>query len=413
MTILIFFAVLFILILVHEWGHFIVAKKNGIRVDEFGIGFPPKLFGIKKGETEYTFNALPIGGFVRIWGENAEEAFSPVADEGSDRRSEAIAEAGEGGSPVPSPDGKSDVSDSEAGLGGTKSVQLQKAEDFDRSFVAQSKLVQAAVLIAGVTMNVLFAWFLFSLAFAFGVPGVIDESNATDASQLIISEVMPDSPAAKAGIPAGAVVTGLSSGVDVDQILYPSSFSAFTEDHGDVEMQVTYRVGDKVTVVSLRPEIGIIPDNADRPAVGVSLALIDTVREPAHIAVWRGFLSTVYGLRDVTVGLVTLLHQSIVGKADLSQVAGPVGIVSLVGDAAAFGFTSLLMFTAFISLNLAVINMLPVPALDGGRLLFVAIEAIRRKPINPVWTSRVNFAGFALLLLLMLVITVNDISRIL
>jgi regulator of sigma E protease len=116
-------------------------------------------------------------------------------------------------------------------------------------------------------------------------------------------------------------------------------------------------------------------------------------------------------LKAITVGLVTLLSNAIIGNADFSQVTGPVGIVEHVGQAAAFGFTSLLYFTAVISLNLAVINLLPVPALDGGRLVFVAIEAITKRPINPVWAGRLNLLGFAALMLLMVVVTYNDILK--
>jgi regulator of sigma E protease len=121
----------------------------------------------------------------------------------------------------------------------------------------------------------------------------------------------------------------------------------------------------------------------------------------------------VQGLKDITVGLYTLLRNTVRGTADFSDVAGPVGIVGLVGDAASYGITSLLMFTAMISLNLAVINLLPVPALDGGRLVFVAIEAITRRPLNPIWTIRLNLLGFALLMILMVVITWHDIAKLL
>lgn len=367
MTILLFFAVLFVLILVHEWGHFIVAKKNGIRVDEFGIGFPPKLFGIKKGETEYTFNLLPIGGFVKIYGENAEDAASDAKDGG----------------------------------------------DISRSFIAKSKWVQSAVLIAGVTMNVLFAWLLFSLVFAFGVPTSVAEDEASESARLVVSQVLPDGPAHEAVLPVGAEIVGLSSGDAVDTTLHPSTFSAFTADHGDTALNITYKIGGQEQSVSIQPERGIIPDDPNRPAIGVSLALVETVRKPAHIAVYDGFFATISGLKNITIGLSTLIAQSFKGTADFSQVAGPIGIVGLVGDAAEFGFSSLLMFTAFISLNLAVINMLPFPALDGGRLLFVAIETITRRPINPVWVARLNAAGFALLILLMVVVSYNDILRIL
>ena len=128
-------------------------------------------------------------------------------------------------------------------------------------------------------------------------------------------------------------------------------------------------------------------------------------------AITEASLQTVYMLKAITVGLVTLLANAVTGTADFSQVTGPVGIVEHVGQAASFGLTSLLYFMAVISLNLAVINLLPIPALDGGRLVFVAIEAITRRPINPVWAGRMNLVGFGLLMLLMVVVTYNDILK--
>jgi len=363
MSIIIFFAVLFVLILVHEWGHFIVAKKTGMRVDEFGIGFPPKLFGIQKGETEYTFNALPIGGFVKIFGED--------------------------------------------------SVDAQNASDYERSFVAKSKWAQAAVLVAGVTMNVLLAWVLFTFVFFVGVPTAIEESDATDASRLIVANVLADGPAQLGGIPTGAEIIGIRSGDDEVSVLYPSTFSSFTEVHEGTAMEIEYKIGDTVETVEVTPVAGLIESDIERPAIGVALALVETMSMPIHKAVYEGLTTTINGLKAITVGLSTLLFDSIRGQADFSQIAGPMGIVGLVGDAAEFGFTSLLMFTAFISLNLAVINLLPFPALDGGRLLFVGIEAVTKKPIKPIWVGRLNLAGFALLMLLMIIVTYNDIIRLL
>ena len=129
-------------------------------------------------------------------------------------------------------------------------------------------------------------------------------------------------------------------------------------------------------------------------------------------ALVQSFITTGEGLKNITIGLGTLLAGAFTGEADLSQVAGPVGIVGMVGDAADFGLVALLTFTAIISLNLAIINLLPIPALDGGRLLFVAIEAVTNKPINPAWAGRLNFIGFVLLMILMVVVTYNDIVRI-
>ena len=155
MSILIFLAVLFFLILVHELGHFLVAKWAGMRVDEFGIGFPPKLFGVRKGETEYTLNALPIGGFVKIYGENGSE------DETSK----------------------------------------------ERSFTSKSRWAQAAVLVAGVTMNALFAWVLFSIAFMIGVQGAVSETEAGPNAELVVVEALSGFPAEAEGLMRGSVIT--------------------------------------------------------------------------------------------------------------------------------------------------------------------------------------------------------------
>lgn len=366
MTILLFFAVLFVLILVHEWGHFIVAKKTGMRVDEFGIGFPPRLFGKKWRGTEYTFNALPIGGFVRIFGENAEDA-ADAAKEG---------------------------------------------EDVGDSFTSKSKWAQAAVLIAGVTMNIVFAWFLFALVFMSGVPTAVSPEEATDAAQFTVTNIMQGTPAAEVGIPVGAEIVSVTSGETRLDSLTPAAFSDFVRGVSE-EVTITFVKDDAELTVDMVPLAGLFEDDVHRKGLGVGLALVEEVRQPVHIALYDAFKTTGASLVAITVGIATLIAQSVQGTADFSQVAGPIGIVGLVGEAAEFGVTSLLMFTAVISLNLAVINMLPFPALDGGRLLIVLIESVLRRPINPVWVARMNLAGFAMLMVLMVAVTWNDIARIL
>jgi len=156
----------------------------------------------------------------------------------------------------------------------------------------------------------------------------------------------------------------------------------------------------------------VLEEAVDRHALGVALAMVEVVSKPIHVAFVDSAVQTVVALKDITIGISALLWDAVRLEADLSTVAGPVGIVGLVDDASALGFTTLLMFTAFISLNLAVINILPFPALDGGRLLFVAIEALKGSPINPRYVYALNLAGFVLLLLLMAVVTWNDIARI-
>ncbi len=368
MSILIFLVVLIVLILVHEFGHFAVAKLSGIRVDEFGIGFPPKLWGKKFGETEYTVNALPVGGFVRIWGEDPTEE------------------------------------------------HYEEGPESTRSFVKKPRIIQAAVLVAGVAMNILLAFVLYVTAFMIGIPTPVDEgavpADATNV-HLYVTSVLPGSPAADVLKPSDQIVaihrgdTSLTS----DGTLVPSGVSDFVSASGGD--QVTFDVirQGKTITETLVPKTGVIAEQPGRAAAGFTMSLVGLETLPFTSAVVQGAQRTYYSLIDIATGLGALASQLVHGTANLGQVAGPVGIVNLVGDAASLGFSWLLTFTAYISLNLAVINILPIPALDGGRLLMVVIEAVTRRVIKPIIATRLNQIGFMALLALMAIITVHDVLR--
>jgi regulator of sigma E protease len=364
-TVALFILVLFVLILVHEWGHFIAAKKTGMRVDEFGIGFPPRLFSFKKGETEYSFNALPFGGFVRIYGEQ---------NDGESAENEAI------------------------------------PEDRSRAMNNKPLWAQAFVLVSGVAMNIILAWILFVAVFLIGAPAVVDEAVASPAAQLHVARVLPEGPLS-GRLPEGAIITGVRSQETVLKTLTPSSLTAFVQEHAETEITISYQMGGVAGEVSALPALGIVADDPERPAIGVFPVLVDINRHDIFSAVLGATERTADVLVAIVVGIATLIADSVRGTADLSQVAGPVGIASLVADAAAFGLASLLSFTAIISLNLAIINLLPVPALDGGRLIFVAIEAATRRPVPSIWAYRLNTFGFVFLIALMLLVTYNDIVR--
>jgi len=361
MSIIIFLAVLFVLILVHELGHFATAKWFKMRVDEFGIGFPPKLFGIRKGETEYTFNLFPIGGFVKIYGEDS------VGIEDS----EGVAQT-------------------------------------EGAFTSKAKWKQAIVLVAGVTMNVLFAWLLVAIAFGIGVRTAVSEADASPSAELTVATVLSDGPAGEGDLQVGSKLTRVESNGETLTELTPSAFDAFVQSHTNDTIVLTIAEGETVEV---SPRQNVIEGNEEKYAVGIALAQIDVVSRGLVDSVVDSFFYVVSSLKAIVVGVTTLIAQSVMMQADFSQVAGPVGIVGLVGEASAFGITTLLIFTAFISLNLAVINILPFPALDGGRLLFVAVEALKGSPIKPQWVATLNTIGFALLILLMVAVTWNDIAR--
>lgn len=365
MSILLFLAVLFVLVLVHEWGHYITAKKTGMRVDEFAIGFPPRLFSIKKGETEYSFNLFPIGGYVRIYGENPEDATTD-----KDRA------------------------------------------DSKRAFHARPKWAQAVVLLAGITMNILFAWFLFSVTQVVGVPTAVEEATASDAAELFVAGTLPGAPA-DGLLPVGAAILSIAAADETLEVPNATEFSAFVVKNAPNEVMVTYRMNDKQTTVGITPVAGLVAEDPSKYIVGTSLSLVEVQKKPLFKAIAHGFTLTIDGFVGITVGLATLIKDAVVGQADLSNIAGPVGIVGMVGDAAAFGLIPLLTFTAIISLNLAVVNLLPFPALDGGRLVFVAIEVITKKQVPPAWTGWTNMIGFVLLLLMMAAVTFNDVSRLL
>lgn len=362
MNVLIFLIILFFLVLVHEFGHFIVAKKSGIRVDEFAIGFPPRLWKKKFGETIYSLNLLPIGGFVKIFGENPDQE----SIEGPDKK---------------------------------------------RSFVHKPRIIQAAVLVAGVAMNMLFAWFLFSVAIMIGLPvpnGYAGERPLQNAEVSIVG-VLPNSPAQKAGITSGEKIVSISTESEFLQSQKIEEIQQFIGNHKSVPLTLKLKNNDSFRDIVITPELGVIEGHA---GVGVALGQVGVLKLSFFESIYEAGKITIYMAGAITIGLFELIKTALIGQANLADIAGPVGIVGMVGDASAVGFTYLLGFAAMISVNLAVLNLLPFPALDGGRLLFVAIEAVSRRTIPPKIANALNLAGFAILILLMIAVTYSDITKI-
>lgn len=364
MNIIIFLVILLVLVVSHEFGHFIVAKKSGIRVDEFSFGFPPKLFGKKIGETTYNFNALPFGGYVKIFGENPDD-------------------------------------------------ESLNGPDSKRSFVNKPKYIQAAVLFAGVVMNFLVAWLLLSIGFMSGLPtsvGSEPKGSVLQNQALTVTSVTPSSPAEKAGLKIGDKISLLKNSTEMTETPSAESVQYFIRQHSGKEIQISFIREGELKEVAVMPEIN---KDTNTPMIGISMDIIGTLKLPIHKALWEG-LKLSSNLVVATVhGFYTLIHDGITGNGNLSSVTGPIGIVGVVGDAAQFGFIYLLSFTALISINLAVINLIPFPALDGGRLLFLLIEKIKGSRIKPVIANTANIIGFGLLMLLMVVITYNDIVKLL
>jgi len=362
MSIFLFIIILAVLILAHEFGHFIAAKKAGIRVDEFGIGFPPRLWKKKIGETTYSVNAFPIGGFVKIFGENPDEE----------------------------------------SIGG---------KDAKRSFVHKSKWVQAWVLGAGIVFNLLLAWVLISAGFMMGLPYSADDEKygaRVEGSQLTITQVMPHSPAETAGLKGGDHIVALYAGKDTLETPEVASTQKFIASHEEITF--AYMRGEEIKTTIVHPEDGVVDG---RRAIGISMDRAGTLKLPVHEALYAGILTTASFTWATMTGILEFFKNIFVGHADFSEVSGPIGIVGIVGDASALGFVHLLSLVAIISINLAVINLLPFPALDGGRLFFLLIEAIKGSPIKPSIANAANGVGFIILILLMVVVTYSDIAKIL
>jgi len=367
MSIIIFIIILFVLVVSHEFGHFIVAKINRIRVDEFSFGFPPKIFGKKIGETTYNLNMLPFGGYVKIYGENPNE--------------ESI-----------------------------------HGPDSQRSFVNKPKYVQAMVLLAGVTMNFLVAWLLLSVGFMSGLPtslGAVPVGTVVENQALTITSVSPNSPAEISGIKTGDKILSFSTLTDSTKLLSSNlgaeTIQSFVKRHSNEEIKVSLlraKENIELTVVPEKNKDGVF-------VVGISMDIIGTLKLPIHKAVWEGLKLSGDIFTGTVIGFYNLIHNAFIGQADMSSLTGPVGIVGVVGDAAKFGFIYLLSFTALISINLAVINLIPFPALDGGRLLFLLIEKIKGSSIKPEIANWTNAIGFGLLMILMVVITYHDIVKLL
>jgi regulator of sigma E protease len=363
MSIIIFLIILAVLVLSHELGHFIVAKLAGMRVDEFGFGFPPRIWGKKYGETVYSVNAIPFGGFVKILGEDGLE-------------------------------------------------ENIEGADMERSFSRKPRHLQAAVIVAGVAMNLIVAWLLISIAFMFGMPTPVSDTGAAEGVsnfRLLVSGVSASTPASSAGLKVGDEIVSLAYNGDVLANPRSSQVQDFMAAYPGDTVAVQYRRGGETRTAYVIPRLGLV---TGRAAIGISMDMVGVMKYSFLGSLAHG-AKTTYDLVIATVeSLARLVHDIFIGTAALGEVTGPIGIIGLVGDTMGFGFVYLVGLVAIISVNLAVLNIMPFPALDGGRLFFILVESIKRSPINPKITTAINSFGFALLLLLMVVITWHDIARI-
>ncbi len=360
LTVIIFLVILSILVLVHEAGHFIVAKLLKIKVEEFGFGLPPRAFGITRGETMYSINWLPIGGFVKLYGED---------------------EAGAG-----KPSFK------------VKSSKL-KVKDEGRAFYARPIWQRALVVVSGVFMN--FALAVVIITILFSVVGV-----AVGGDKVVVTDVINGAPAKQAGLRVGDTIEYIG---DV-KITNPNQLVDITKQH----------LGEKLTLRIKNQESGIknleITPRKEYPAdqgpMGVAISQnIINVKYPWYKAPFVGVWEALRQSYAIGSGLVSVVYNLFSKGAVPEGVAGPVGIAQLTGLFCS-NISTCLSFTGLLSLNLAILNILPIPALDGGRFLFILIEAVTRRKVNQKVESYAHAIGMVLLLTLIALITIHDLIRV-
>lgn len=356
-----------LLVLGHEAGHFLAAKLFGLQVDEFGIGFPPRLAAKKIGETEYSINWLPFGGFVRIAGERGESGMMD-GKEGEDGNPENPA-----------------LRDPSA-----PSAAAASPADPKRQFYSQPAWKKSAIILAGVFTNFILGWIFISIVLMVGVP-----------KSLVIAGTEQGSPAAAAGIQAGDIVKNYTDA---------QSFINYIDAHKGEPVTVAVIRNDKEIDFTVTPRtnpgpnegaVGVALEEGGAPREGVFTALRDGI-----VAAWNVSVLTVEAFSQLILQIFT--HASIP-----AGIVGPVGIFSVAEETGHIGLAYLLQFIGIISLNLMIVNLIPFPALDGGRFVIILIEKIKRSPLPYKVEAWMNGIGFALLIVLMLTLTVRDVGGLL
>ncbi len=349
LDIIVFIAILAFLILAHEAGHFATARLFGMYVSEFAVGFPPRLISRKKGETRFSLNAIPLGGYVKIPGENGKEAL-----EEEERTGTVIEES------IPE----------------------------HRFFYNKPAWNRIVVLLAGVCMNFLIGWLFLAMVFLIGIP-----------QQVYISAVSPGSPAAQAGIRAGDIVLGYQTA---------DAFIQATKEHQGTDFSFRIRRENKEMDISAVPRQN--PPQGEG-ALGVGIESSGIERQSLPSAVWMGLQESWAIFSMIFVLLARLIASTVSGENLFSQLAGPIGIFQVTAQATNMGFVYVAHLIALISLNLAALNVFPFPALDGGRILLVLIEKAKGSPVSLRAQLWVNGIGFGILILFMIAVSIQDVSR--
>ncbi len=350
MSIIVFILILAVLILIHEFGHFIAAKKQGVRVDEFGFGLPPRLFGIKIGETLYSINLIPFGGFVKLYGEEYHE--------------------------------------------------IKKKTQSSRAFINKKPWQKAIIILAGVAGNFILGWFLISFLFTQGVPVPTD--------RVIVEKVTDNSPAKVAGFKPKDVITEIKIGDKTYPIKQSTDLIELSRKFGGSKLTMTVSRNQEILKLEVTPRKN---PPKDQGPLGVTVTSFVEKKFPWYQAPVYGLIESVNITSNIFRELSKILYQLVTFQKTDAQISGPIGIAKFTATAIKFGNNAVLELMALLSFNLAIINVLPFPALDGGRLVFVIYEWITGKQSNKNFEKYVNFIGFVMLSSLGILISVFDVIK--
>lgn len=359
-TLLAFLLVLGVLVFVHEFGHFSAARFFKVWVQKFAFGFPPKIFSKKVGETEYTVNLIPFGGYVLMYGE-------------------------EGGH-----------------------------EKDERSFTSKKTWQKVIILAAGVFMNLVLAWVIFTAFYLFGgksiITGMDGYKHVTNNEHVYVTAVRAESPAEQAGIKSGTMIVSVDGQIVHNNVSVANGVYEVTKNDPKKPVTISFTTDGKTYTKSIVTEQETIGGQKIQ-AIGITMEERGTTKSVWYLAPWYGLLTTGRIMWLTIVGLWGLLV-SIFTKFQVGNaVGGPVAIYSYSGIFARMGFWALAQFIAILSISLALINILPFPALDGGHIAILVIESVRGKKISDKTKQAINNVGFGLLLLLMVGLVFRDLAN--
>lgn len=412
-TLIIFIVVLGVLVLAHEFGHFFAARKTGMKVEEFGFGFPPRVVGIQFFEP-----IREIRGVIEETDqidEDGKEIVSineKITVSGPTKVAWKVVWGSKEAENISIPEGYT--------LGTMYSLNLLpvggfckiKGENGDKrnesdSFIAQKAWKKTIVLLAGVFMNFVLAAFLLAVGFMIGLPsdismGIEKGARLIRPPEVIIQAVEKNSPAEAAGLKFGDKVVKVNG----TEIQNSAQVTEMVKAANGKELSLEFLRGEETKETKMTPAI---LSGMDRPIIGISMVDAALVAYPWYVSLYKGVFAAAISLVNIFLAFYLLFKNLILGNGLVMDVAGPVGIASIIGQSARMGINYLLNITAMISLSLAAINVLPFPALDGGRVLFVLLEKIIRRPVPMKYEQAAHTVGFLLLLVLIVVVTGKDI----